>query len=84
MDKLTVEASPAPFSPSALAPAEDSLFAELRRKVRHSELLSASTVKLLERLRFSGRLSLKVENGRILKSGYEEGYFRNREGRLMK
>ena len=73
-------------NPAASAPPgaeEDALFAELRRKVRACELLSASTLKLLQRVRFSGRLSLRLENGRILKCGYEEGYFRNRDGRLL-
>jgi hypothetical protein len=34
--------------------------------------------RLLQDLRFTGRLSVIVQNGRILKSGYEEGYFRSR------
>jgi hypothetical protein len=61
------------------APAPDRLFLEFRRKVRDSEVLSASTVRLLEALRFSGRLSVVVQNGRVLKSGYEEGYFTRRK-----
>lgn len=56
----------------------DRLFAEFRRKVRHSELLSAATVRLLTTLGFTGRLSVVVQNGRVLKSGYEEGYFHHR------
>jgi sulfur carrier protein ThiS len=32
--------------------------------------------RLLQQLRFTGRLSVVVQNGRVLKSGYEEGYFR--------
>jgi hypothetical protein len=57
---------------------EESVFLELRRKVRHSELLSASIERLLLSLHFSGRLSIVVQNGRVLKSGYEEGYFSHR------
>ena len=57
----------------------DSDFAELRSKVRQSELLAAATEKLLRKLRFSGRLSIIVKNGTILKSGYEEGYFTRRQ-----
>lgn len=57
---------------------EDSAFAELRRKIRHADLLSAATEKLLRSLRFSGRLCVVVHNGSILKSGYEEGYFSRR------
>ncbi len=53
-------------------------FLEFRRKVRDSEVLSAAMERLLESLRFTGRLSVIVQNGRVLKSGYEEGYFRHR------
>ncbi len=63
---------------------EETAFAELRRKVREADLLSAATEKLLHNLRFSGRLSVVVKNGCILKSGYEEGYFsRRQEERMM-
>ena len=57
------------------AGAPDRLFLEFRRKVRDSEVLSAAIERLLLALRFSGRLSVVVQNGRVLKSGYEEGYF---------
>jgi hypothetical protein len=56
---------------------EEAGFLEFRRKVRASEVLSAAMERLLAELRFSGKLSVVVHNGRILKSGYEEGYFRN-------
>jgi hypothetical protein len=58
--------------------AEDELFLELRRKVRRAELLSAAMEKLLRAVQFSGRISIVVQNGRVLKSGYEEGYFSHR------
>ena len=61
------------------AGAPDRLFLEFRRKVRDSEVLSAATERLLLGLRFSGRLSVVVQNGRVLKSGYEEGYFSRRK-----
>jgi len=51
-------------------------FVEFRRKVRSAEVLSASIEQLLKLLRFTGTLSIVVQNGRVLKSGYEEGYFR--------
>lgn len=35
--------------------------------------------RLLWSLHFSGRVSVVVQNGRVLKSGYEEGYFRQQE-----
>jgi len=56
-------------------------FLEIRRKVKDSELLSASTEKLLLQVRFSGRLNVVVQNGRVLRSGYEEGLFRRRMSR---
>jgi hypothetical protein len=59
-------------------PNEDRDFREFRRKVRSAEVLSASMEKLLLSLRFTGRVSVVMQNGRILKSGYEEGYFRQR------
>jgi hypothetical protein len=54
-------------------------FEEFRRKVRCSEVLSAATERLLSALDFTGKLSVVVQNGRVLKSGYEEGYFRQRK-----
>jgi hypothetical protein len=51
-------------------------FVEFRRKVRSAEVLSAAMEQLLWILRFTGRVSVVVQNGRVLKSGYEEGYFR--------
>jgi hypothetical protein len=53
-------------------------FVEFRRKVQEAEVLSAAMEKLLLNLGFSGRLSVVVQNGRVLKSGYEEGYFRRK------
>jgi sulfur carrier protein ThiS len=60
------------------SPAEDRSFMEFRRKVRDAELLSSSMEHLLRALHFSGRLMVVVQNGQVLKSGYEEGYFRRR------
>ncbi len=57
---------------------QDTTFLEFRRKVQNAELLSAALVRLLWSLRFSGRLMIVVQNGRVLKSGYEEGYFSRR------
>lgn len=63
---------------SVTSEAEERSFVEFRRKVRSSELLSAAMEKLLSSIRFTGRVSIVVQNGRVLKSGYEEGYFQNR------
>lgn len=57
-------------------------FVEFRRKVRTAEVLSASTQALLRSLHFTGRVSIVVQNGRVLKSGYEEGYFTHRGGEV--
>ena len=58
---------------------EGRVFVEFRRKVRLAQVLSASMERLLQELRFSGRLSVILQNGQVLKSGYEEGYFRRAE-----
>ena len=55
---------------------EGGRFVEFRRKVRSAEVLSTTMEQLLRMLQFTGKLSVVVQNGRVLKSGYEEGYFR--------
>jgi hypothetical protein len=65
---------------NAVLSEKDRNFAEFRRKVRDAELLSSATQRLLLMLGFSGRLNVILQNGRILKSGYEEGYFKNHAG----
>jgi hypothetical protein len=57
---------------------EESNFGEFRRKVKSAEVLSASMERLLLSLRFTGKLSVVMQNGRVLKSGYEESYFSQR------
>ena len=59
---------------------EERNFVEFRRKVRSAEVLSAAMERLLSSLHFTGRVSIVLQNGRVLKSGYEEGYFRSQEG----
>jgi sulfur carrier protein ThiS len=61
---------------------EERSFVEFRRKVRSAEMLSAAMERLLRSLQFTGRLSVVVQNGQVLKSGYEEGYFRQHEPNL--
>jgi hypothetical protein len=62
----------------------DRTFTEFRRKVKEANILSAAMEKLLGAVGFSGRLSIVVQNGKVLKSGYEEGYFtRRQEERLI-
>ncbi len=62
---------------------EHKSFGEFRRKVQEAEVLSASMEHLLKSLKFSGKVSVVVQNGRVLKSGYEEGFFRQRESESM-
>ena len=56
---------------------EERNFVEFRRKVRSAEVLSAAMERLLSSLHFTGRVSIVLQNGRVLKSGYEEGYCRS-------
>ena len=62
---------------------EGRAFQELRRRVRESKILSPTVEALLESVHFTGRLSVVVQNGKILKSGYEEGYFTRRQDERM-
>lgn len=55
---------------------QDGCFAEFRRKIQLSEVLSASIEQLVRVLHFTGRVCVIIQNGRVLKSGYEESYFR--------
>jgi hypothetical protein len=62
---------------------EEKNFGEFRRKVKSAEVLSASIERLLMSLHFTGKVSVVMQNGRVLKSGYEEGYFhQGRSGTL--
>lgn len=61
-------------------PNEERDFGEFRRKVKSAEVLSASMEHLLMSLHFTGRVTVMMQNGRVLKSGYEEGYFHQRQG----
>jgi len=57
---------------------EEKEFGEFRRKVKAAEVLSASMEGLLFSLRFTGTVSVVMVNGRVLKSGYEERYFKQK------
>jgi len=61
---------------------EERMFLEFRRKVRSAEVLSASMLRLVKDLRFTGKLTVILQNGQVLKSGYEEGYFRQMQPNL--
>ena len=59
---------------------EEASFAEFRRKIRAGEVLSAAIQRLLSDIHFNGKVSVIIQNGQVLKSGYEEGYFRQHPG----
>jgi len=59
---------------------EEKNFRKFRRKVKSAEVLSASMERLLMSLGFTGRVMVVMQNGRVLKSGYEEGYFHQGRG----
>lgn len=67
-----------PLSESERRCADECTLIELRRKVQDGELLSSATERLLWKMKFNGHLTIVVHSGRVLKSGYEEGYFRRR------
>ena len=79
---VEIETGPLPVPDPNPAPdpraASEKCFLELRRKVQDSELLSSATERLLQKLGFNGRLSVVIQHGRVVKSGYEEGYFRRK------
>ncbi len=70
--------NPASTGASRARLADENTFLELRRKVQDSELLSNATERLLLKMRFNGRMTVVVHNGRVFKSAYEEGYFRRK------
>ena len=62
--------------PHFLGEKEAAGFAEFRRKIRAAKVLSAAMEHLLSQIQFNGKVGVVIQNGRVLKSGYEEGYFR--------
>jgi hypothetical protein len=63
---------------------EEKNFGEFRRKVKSAEVLSASMEHLLRSLDFTGKVTVIMQHGRVLKSGYEEGYFHQGHGGSLK
>jgi len=72
----TLEPKRTMYSNQSQSETVENSFVEFRRKVRSAEVLSPAVERLLWSLHFTGRVSVVVQNGRVLKSGYEEGYFR--------
>ena len=61
---------------------EEKSFGEFRRKVRSAESCQPRWSGCCVTSTFSGKLSVVVQNGTVLESGYEEGYFRQQEPRM--
>ncbi len=66
------------MNPEADPDTDGKTFLEFRRKIRNGEVVSSAMSRILQSLKFTGRLCVVVQNGRVLKSGYEEGYFSRR------
>ena len=62
---------------------EEKNFGEFRRMVKSAEVLSGSMERLLMSLQFRGRVSVVMQNGRVLKSGCEESYFHSIRGTVV-
>jgi hypothetical protein len=61
------------------APAQEQrIFCELRRKVAAGETVSKAIEKVVEALRFSGRITLTFHQGKQTKAVLEECYYRGR------
>jgi hypothetical protein len=61
---------------------EQRIFVEFRRKMRSADVLSGSMERLLQDIHFTGQVNLILQNGRVLKSGYQESYFRQHESEI--
>lgn len=59
-------------------PAQAGLFAEFRRKLAMGEALSRAAAKLVEALRFSGRITITFHQGKVTKTVLEELYISGR------
>jgi hypothetical protein len=58
-------------------------FTELRREVSNREFLSSACAKLLLQTHSTGRLTRVGQNRPILKSGYQPGFTRRKEERMV-
>ena len=56
-------------------PEPQHLFAEFRRKLATGEALSRALARLAEALRFSGRITISLHQGKVTKTVLEESYF---------
>jgi hypothetical protein len=63
---------------AASFPDPQRLFAEFRRKLAAAEVLSRALARLAEALRFSGRITITLHQGKVTKTTLEESYFGGR------
>lgn len=59
----------------AQPPEPHRLFAEFRRKLASGEAMSRALLRLAEALRFSGRITITLHQGKVTKTLLEESYF---------
>jgi hypothetical protein len=59
-------------------PESQRLFAEFRRKLAAGEAVSRALARLAEALRFSGRITVTLHQGKVTKTTVEESYFGGR------
>ena len=60
---------------AAHPPEPQRIFAEFRRKLATGEALSRAMARLAEALRFSGRITITLHQGKVTKTVLEESYF---------
>jgi hypothetical protein len=63
---------------AASPPDTQRLFDEFRRKLAAGETISRAVARLAEALRFSGRITITLHQGKVTKTTVEESYFGGR------
>lgn len=74
-DDWAEEASRQAAALVAAPPEPHGLLGEFRRKLATGEALSRALARLAEALRFSGRITVTLHQGKITKTVLEESYF---------
>ena len=63
---------------ASASPDPQGLFTEFRRKLAAAEVMSKALARLAEALRFSGRITVTLHQGKVTKTTLEESYFGGR------
>lgn len=74
-DDWSEESSRQAAALAANPPEPQRLFSEFRRKLASGETLSRALARLAEALRFSGRITVTLHQGKVTKTVLEESYF---------